>query len=427
MLQTGWEKDPERQDDLVHFGMKAVRDYLTIDQLTTEMQNRVNGSPFAFWAIDPATMSRCTERDYQGDDAVRFVQEIDDIPVAYYSDADLIFDYGNPRSDIDHSGYGYSLTEQAIDLIIAQINSFWYNASSMTEDNLPRGMILLNGDSDLETVEAIEEFVSDTMSAGPQGKWRIPIVPSGVTGGEGGKNSLEFVSFRANNRDMEFIEWTDHLWASVGALFGVDLEEVGIHLRTGGAVLGDNVTPRIEESKQRGESAILSFLESHFQKIVDRVEDWIDFEFVGYERYDPKAESELLESELRTFRSIDDICKAKDMKPYKQPWSIIPLNPSVVQMVMAAQAQAAQQAMGGAQGQGQMQGAPGQGPEGNDGYKKMAFGDDDEGGKGQAAGHDDDGWGAAPKENEAEEPKEPKEPGDDHGGQVQKSIIEITI
>jgi hypothetical protein len=208
----------------------------------------------------------------------------------------------------------------------------------------------------------------------------------------------------------------------------VDLEEVGIHLRTGGAVLGDNVTPRIEESKQRGESAILSFLESHFQKIIDRVEDWIDFEFVGYERYDPKAESELLESELRTFRSIDDICKAKDMKPYKQPWSTIPLNPSVVQMVMAQQAQAAQAAMGAqAQGQEQPQGAPGQGPEGDDGYKKMAFGDDDKGGKGQAASHDDDGWGAAPKENAAEEPQEPKEPGDDRDGQVQKSIIEITI
>lgn len=396
VLRTGWGPDPERRDDFTHFAMKFVRDYLTLDQIATEVQRTAGGRPFAYWAIDPATIIRCSEQGYEGNDAVRYIQEIDMIPTAYYSDDDLIFDFGNPRSDIDHAGYGYSLTEQAIDLILAQINSFWYNASALTEDNLPRGMLLLNGDSDLESVEAIQEYIIDLMSAGPQAKWKIPIIPSGMMGGGEGKRAMEWVNFRANNRDMEFIEWVDHLWSAVSALFGVDLEELGIRTKKTGPVLNDNVTPRIEESKSRGLSSVLSVLESHMQKIIDRTgDDWIDFEFLGYERDDPKAKSDQREADLRTYRTIDELRIEADLPPFNEDWSKIPLNPSVVQMVMASQ----QNAM--------MGGQPGMGPEGSQEYRDMAFGDD---GGGE--------WGDPEAQNAWESPAQ----GEDSGEEVQKSL-----
>ena len=389
ILKTGWGPDPERRDDFVHFGMKFVRDYLSIDQIATELQYTVGKRIFAYWAVDPATIIRCTEKGYEGMDAVRYVQEIDMIPTAYYTDDDLVFDFGNPRSDIDHAGYGYSLTEQAIDLILAQINSFWYNASALTEDNLPRGMLLMNGDSDLETVEAIEEYLVDLMSSGPGAKWKIPIIPSGmVGGGENSKKAMEWVPFRQNNKDMEFVEWIDHLWSSVGALFGVDLEELGIRSKKTGPVMNDNVTPRIEESKSRGLSSILSVLESHMQKIIDKTgDDWIDFEFLGYERDDPKAKGDQLTMELSTYRTIDEIRREKDLPAFNEDWSKIPMNASVVQMKMAEMQNAA---MAGG-------GMPGQGPEGDQGYKDMAFGGEEggpEGAQGGGDGWDDQGAGA---------------------------------
>lgn len=418
IIKTGWGPDPERRDDLVHFGMKFVRDYMTLDQIATELQRTVSRKLFAYWAIDPATIIRCTESGYEGNDEIRYVQEIDMVPTAYYTDDDLIFDYGNPRTDIDHAGYGYSLTEQAIDLILAQINAFWYNASAMTEDNLPRGMILLNGDADLETVEAIEEYIIDIMSAGPQSKWKIPIVPSGmVGGGESSKKALEWVNFRNTNREQEYVEWTDHLWSAVAALFGVDLEELGIRTKKSGPVLNDNVTPRIEESKSRGLSSILSVLENHIQKIIDKTgDDWIDFEFVGYEREDPKAKSDLREAELRTYKSIDELRIEADLKPYNEDWSTIPLNPSVVQMKMSAD-QAAQ--MGGGMGM------PGQGPEGDEEYKNMMFGEEAQQEKPKGDGWEDDpgggDWGDPEAKNAWESEEEPiqKSIGDD--------IVEIVI
>lgn len=352
--KTGWGPDLEREDDIVRFGMKFVRDYLSIDQIATELQRTVAGQVYAYWAIDPATIIRCNDiSDGPLEDAIRYVQEIDMVPTAYFTAKDLVFDYGNPRTDIDHSGYGYALTEQAIDLIIAQINAFWYNAGAMTEDNLPRGMLLLNGDADIEAVQEIEEYIIDIMSGGPQAKWRIPIIPAGnVSGGENSKKALEWVNFRNTNREQEYVEWTDHLWSAVAALFGVDLEELGIRTHKSGPVLSDNVTPRIEESKSRGLSSILSVLENHLQKIIDATgDDWIDIEFVGYERDDPKAKMDQIEAEIRTYRCIDDIRRDHGEEPYNQEWSKIPLNPQVVQMVMAQQSQGAPGAIPGMDGE----------------------------------------------------------------------------
>jgi hypothetical protein len=383
LLKTGFQNDPERRDDLTHFTVKAIRDYFTIDQVTTELQRTASGRVFAYWAVDPATIIRCTEQGYEGNDAIRYIQEIDQVITAQYTDDDLIFDYGTPRSDINFAGYGYSHVEQAIDLIISQIQAFLYNAASMTEDNLPRGMLLLNGDADLETVDAISEYIIDIMSAGPGAKWKIPIIPSGTAGGDGAKRAMEWVNFRTSNRDQEYVEWTDRLWSAVAALFGVDLEELGIRTKNSGSVLNDNIGPRIEESKSRGLASTLSFLESHYQKVLDRTEDgeWVDFEFVGYERDDPKLKSDQREADLRTYKTIDELRIEADLEPFGQEWSQMPLNPSVVQMVMADK----QNSMMGQDG-----GMGPQGPEGDQDYQSMMLGEDGAGADPQGG---DDGWG----------------------------------
>ena len=55
------------------------------------------------------------------------------MPAAGYTYENMIFDFENPRTDIYHSMYGYSLVEQAVDLITSVINTFIYNAGNFTE------------------------------------------------------------------------------------------------------------------------------------------------------------------------------------------------------------------------------------------------------------------------------------------------------
>lgn len=414
-IKTGFGPDPERRDDIVHFGMKLVRDYLTVDQVTTELQSTAGGDLFAFWAADPATIMRVTEEGYEGDDAIRFIQQINSIETAYYTDKDLIFDYGNPRSDIEYSGYGYSRVEAAARLIIAQIQSFAYQAGALTEDALPRGAILLNGDAGMEDVEMIQDYIIDIMSGGPGSKWKIPIIPGGM-GGDGKNNALQWVNFRNTSREMEFVEWTDMLWSAVCALFGTDMEELGLKSSKSGSMLGANVAPRLEESKSRGLSTVLSFIESHFQKILDRIDDRIDFEFIGYEKDDPKAKGDLEEQQLRTWRTIDDIRREKDEEPFNQPWSKMPLNAYTVQMKQA-------EMMGGG---GAMGGAPGDeggqmgGPGDHEDYRSLMMDMED--------GQEDDGDQG---HDQAQSPEQGNQVEQENAPRTQKSmsddVIEIIV
>lgn len=162
-------------------------------------------------------------------------------------------------------------------------------------------MLLLNGDADLEDVEAMEEFIVSVMSGGPGAKWRIPIVPANSEGGK--EKSLEWISLQKMNAEMQFAEWTEFLWTSTAALFGVDLEELGIRTQKSTTLLGENVEPRIMESKSRGLGAILSFMQNHLQRIVDMIDDRFAVKFVGFEKDDVKLRNETMAAELTEIRS----------------------------------------------------------------------------------------------------------------------------
>jgi len=380
--RTGFGVDPEREDNLVNYSAKIIRDALTLDQVTTEIQRTRGTQVYAFWAIDPATIYKCSEEGYNGDDKIKFIQEIDLVTTAYYTRDDLIFDYQHPRSDVNHSGYGYSVVEQAIDLITGMINSYIYNMGFFTEDKLPRGMLLLQGDADMEEVEAIEDYLVNIMSGGPSSKWRVPIIPAGSTSGENGKK-FEWVNLQGSNKDMEFSQWMEFIWSSVAAMFGVDLEELGIKTSKSTSVMGDNTGPKIEASKSRGLSSTLSFCESHFQKILDKIDPRFDFEFVGYERDDPTLKNATREADLRTFKTIDELRAEDDKKPFNQPWSTVPLNPYVVQLIQSAQQQ--QDGQGGPEDGMPPEGSEEQGREGDDqggeeqdAYRKLMMGDENE-------------------------------------------------
>lgn len=363
-MKTGFGDDPDREDDLGQYCAKIIRDALTLDQIATEVQRTVAKKVYAFWAVDGATIIRTAEEGYNGNDEVKFIQEIDMVTTAMYTRDDLVFEFMNPRTDIDHAGYGYSMVEQAVDLVTGLINSYMYNMGFFTEDKLPRGMLLLQGDADTEEVEMIEDYLVDIMSGGPVAKWHIPIIPAGRnptpdgTGGNEGRK-FEWVSLQGSNKDMEFSQWTEFLWSSVTAIFGVDLEEMGIRTSKSTAIIGQNTAPRLEASKSRGLGFMLGFLQGHLQKILDKVDPRYQLEFLGYEKDDPMQKMQIRESQLRTSKTIDELRVEDGDEPFEQPWSKIPLNPYVVQMSQGAAA------MGGGGMQAPQGGDSGYGEPGN--------------------------------------------------------------
>jgi hypothetical protein len=323
LLHTGLP-DKEREDDMFAYVSKILRDLFTLDQVTCELQQTRGKDIYAYWAVDPATIYRVTEEGYNGDDKIRFVQEIDGVVVAKYTWDQMIFQYQSPRTDVDHSDYGYSKVEKAIELITTSIKSFAYNSGVFDYDNLPRGAILLDGDADEETVQAMEDYLVDVMSGSPAGKWKIPIIPSG---GDGDKTKLQWIDFQNKNRDMEFSKWNDFIMTAVSALFGTDLEELGIKTEKSQSIMGENQGYRIEASKARALGDDLAFLTSHFNKHLERIDKRFMIEFTGYEKEDTKLKNESRTAELSTYKSLNDLVREADGKPLDpkdHPWAEIP-------------------------------------------------------------------------------------------------------
>lgn len=335
LLNCGFDESSDR-DNFNRFCTKIVRDVLEIDQVATEILYTRAGKPYAFCAVDGATIEKIMP-DQDNPYNIKFVQLIDNIPTAYYPEGTLIFDYQNPRTDVEHPFYGYSYVEQAIDLITSSINAFTYNAGFFTENKLPRGMLLLDGNASQETVEQMEDYLADIISGTTANQWRVPILPAGNgTGGE--SNSIKWVQLGGTNREMEFQGWLDFLVSGIVSLFGCSMEELGLHSSKSQPVFERNTAPEIEASKSLVLGDMLAFLQQFINRIIKKVFPGYEIEFVGYERDDPQQVLSLAKQELESYKTLNEVRKEKGLPPLKAKWADeCPANPQFVQMYQASQ------------------------------------------------------------------------------------------
>lgn len=343
LLNCGFEESSDR-DNFNRFCTKIVRDVLEIDQVATEILYTRAGKPYAFCAVDGATIEKIMP-DQDNPYDIKFVQLIDNIPTAYYPEGTLIFDYQNPRTDVEHPFYGYSYVEQAIDLITSSINAFTYNAGFFTENKLPRGMLLLDGNASQETVEQMEDYLADIMSGTTANQWRVPILPAGNgTGGE--SNSIKWVQLGGTNREMEFQGWLDFLVSGIVSLFGCSMEELGLHSSKSQPVFERNTAPEIEASKSLVLGDMLAFLQQFINRIIKKVFPGYEIEFVGYERDDPQQVLSIAKQELESYKTLNEVRKEKGLPPLKAKWADeCPANPQFVQMYQASQMSGEMEAM----------------------------------------------------------------------------------
>lgn len=332
---TGIVEDPDREDTFIKYGTKIIRDLLEIDQVATEIQYNRGGKPIAFWGVDGATIEKVVPGQDNPDD-IRYVQVINHIPYAFYNRDELIFDFQNPRTDIQYSFYGYSYVEQAIDLVTSVINAFTYNSGFFTENRLPRGMLLIDGDASQETVRNMEEFLEEVLSGSPAKQWKIPIIPSGMKKGEAG-NSIKFVELHGKNREMEFMQWLDYLHSGVASIFNTTLEDLGIHSQKSQPVWENNKEPVLRMTKGLILGDVLSFFQDYMNRIIEKFFPEYQIEFVGYEKDDPKEVLDLDKIEVETFKTLNEKREEKGLKALPDEWANIPLNPYAVQLYSSSQ------------------------------------------------------------------------------------------
>jgi len=341
-LHTGDIEDPNRTDDLDKYATKIIRDIYQLDQISSELQRTRGGELCAFWAIDTATIEVAlpnTERTT----GVKYAQIINHVPYAYYGKDDLIFDCMNPRTDLEKAGYGYSIVEQAIDLVTSSINTFLYNAGFFTENKLPRGILLLNGAADQDEIEDIEDYIANLMSGPPTSQWRVPIIPTGRTknADNGGGRLFEWVNLQGTNKEMEFQSWYDLQLSAIVAMFAKSMEELGLHSQKSQALFAASTEPKQEASRSLGLGDLLTFLQKHLNQILQQKNPKYCFEFVGYEKDDLKLVAEIDKSEVDTWKTLNEKrtekgMEAIDLTSVKNP-ADIPMNVQAVQLWQSQQ------------------------------------------------------------------------------------------
>jgi hypothetical protein len=340
-LKTGDVKDDNREDDLDKYITKILRDLYQLDQIATELQRTRGGELCAFWAVDAATIEVALPESEQIT-GIKYAQVINHLPYAYYGRDEFIFDCMNPRTDIEKAGYGYSIVEQAIDLVTSSINTFMYNAGFFTENKLPRGILLLNGDADTEEIEDIEDYIVNLMSGPPTSQWRVPIIPSGKDkNGDSGGRRFEWVSLQGTNKEMEFQTWFDLQISAIVSMFALSMEELGLHSQKSQALFAADTKPKMEASKSLNLSDVLAYIQKTLNRILAYKNPAYEFEFVGYEKDDPTITANIDREEVGTFKTLNEKRAEKGNEPIdftkiKNP-ADLPMNPQAVQLWQSLQ------------------------------------------------------------------------------------------
>jgi len=132
---------------------------------------------------------------------------------------------------------------------------------------------------------------------------------------------------------MEFKEWNEFLTILACAVFRIDPDEIGFHLKGQGMFGQEGQKERIQHSREKGMKPLLRFTERNLNKyIVSEIDDKFEFKWTGVNQEDQDA---ILEADVKKaasgFISLEDGFKkwtGRDFDPEKDTI----LNPVYLQM-----------------------------------------------------------------------------------------------
>lgn len=247
-------------------------------------------------------------------------------PLNYFGDEDLIFKNFNPQNFSDANGYCYSPLELAIINITNHLNVENYNSNFFTHGYAARGVLHLKGTVTQSQLMNFRRQFYNTIS-GQQHAWRTPIVA--------GLDEVQWVPMSGSAKEMEYINFNNHLMRIVCAQFQIDPVELGLDY----LVSANGKSPaqqanneyKIEYSRERGLYPILMFMEdlvnSEILPSIDKVlSDKYKFVFTGYTDETPQTEIAQMQAEMTVWKSMNDLLIQSQKEKIKTPAADLPLN-----------------------------------------------------------------------------------------------------
>lgn len=379
-LKTGVEKNKVRKDNFNTFLRKIVRDSLTLDVVAFEKVGTFGATlkgkqdVSEIWAIDGATIELVinnptgegsnydmpvykpmTKSGLNNIGDLAYVQKVNGLITAEYTEDEFAFAIRNPRTDLDFVDFGMSELETLMEIVTGIVNGTRYNTSYFSHSHLPQGVLEIVGKYKDEHLQAFKRHWK-TITEGASGKWSVPVM--GLEEGQG----FKFTPFKQSNRDMEFNEFLEFLFNISCAVYQIDPNEVGFKSWSSGSGMSqsDNTQAKMDSSQDKGFHPLMDFLSDTFNsEIVDLIDEDYVFEWVGVsdEDEDKKLERQKqeIESGVKTVAMVwtENDVDVEDLKKENggelPAWAHAPANAQLIQVYMntmqaeQAEAQEAQQ------------------------------------------------------------------------------------
>ena len=343
---TGFRRDMGR-DSFDTFIRKIVRDRLIYDQVAFEIVPDRAGNPAEMLVVDAATIRLATEdvlpeegKKLAKHEKIKYVQVINGVVTAQFTEEELAFGTSNPRSDIRVGGYGFSELEMLIHQITSHLWAEEYNSRFFSQGGTTKGILNLKGTADNPVSRhQLTNFKRQWLSqvSGMTGAWKTPVMSV---------DGLEYINVSQSNREMEFEKWLNYLINTACAVYQIDPSEINFPNRggatgSGGGGLGDGgIEDRINNSRDKGLRPLLRFVESIINRhIVSKFDDRFVFTFTGFDQKSEKEKLDQKNQEVKFLKTVNELREEEGLDPLDD--GDIILDP----VYMQYKAQQAQQAM----------------------------------------------------------------------------------
>jgi hypothetical protein len=349
------------QDDTMLFGefLKLIaRDALTFGHIAVEKVKTKGGGLHRFRPLPAESMYLIDKRLSRGqveaqaksmqpqlqaksDNDPKQDQQVNEVPIDYYKyvqksydmrdlahfgDEDLIFKLFNPQNFADSNGYCYSTLELAIINITNHLNVENYNANFFTHGYAARGILHLKGTVTQSQLMNFRRQFYNTIS-GQQHAWRTPIVA--------GLEDVQWVPMSANAKEMEYINFNNHLMRIICSQFQIDPVELGLEYlasANGRAPMQQaNNEYKIVYSRERGLKPILMFVEDMINcdllpSLDKKLSSKYRFVFTGYTDETPQTEIAQMQAEMTVWKSMNDLLTQSQKDKINTPAANLPMN-----------------------------------------------------------------------------------------------------
>lgn len=315
--------DYKPRDDFDTFCAKLIRDTMTYDQVNAEKTFDQQGKLHHIKAVDPSTIFKAVNPETKQLVPNTYVQVYEDRVINRFTNKDMIFAVRRPRTDITSSGYGQSELEVSLKEFLSYQNTETFNDRFFSHGGSVQGVLNIKTDDGTtlgvgKSRKVLADFRRnfERRVTGISGSWQIPVTTA---------DDVKYVNLTPNARDMEFERWLNFLINICSSVFNIDPAEIGFPNRGGAtgsksnSLNEGNQKQKLQASMNRGLSSLLRFIERTINNeiIVPYYGSNYRFEFVGEDIAGDTERVQLLEEEIKTYRTVNEVRAEKQLPPLK--------------------------------------------------------------------------------------------------------------